>query len=154
MPKAYQYDNETKKYKGEIERQRDPLESEKQGKDVWLIPGDSTLVVPPEEKEGYEIFWVPENEEWEYREKPVTPEPEPYVPTEEELREQNRAIRNSYLTATDHTRLDDVPYTESEKELYKEYRQYLRDYTEEENWWENAPLEFEDWVVGHKPVSE
>jgi hypothetical protein len=55
---AYQYDSETKKYIGEIDRQIDPLESQAQGKEIWLMPADSTDIVPPEAKDGYDIVFV------------------------------------------------------------------------------------------------
>lgn len=89
--KAYQYDSETKKYIGEIDRQIDPLESQAQGKEIWLMPADSTDIVPPEAKDGYDIVF--NGAGWEYKEieKPV--EPEPYVPTVEEQNEQIRLTR-------------------------------------------------------------
>ena len=80
-----------------------------------------------------------------YRYWQIGPEPQPYVPTEDELKEQVRAIRNGYLQATDFTQLDDAPFTAEEKQLYGEYRQYLRDYTEGENWWLQNPKTFEEW---------
>lgn len=73
--KAYQYDSETKKFIGEINRQIDPLESQEQGKDVYLMPANSTDIVPPEQKDGYDIVF--NGTDWEYKEieKPVIPEP-------------------------------------------------------------------------------
>lgn len=93
--KAYQYDSETKKYLWEIDRQIDPLESEAQGKDVWLMPADSTDIVPLEPKDGYDVVF--NGAGWEYREIPK--EPEPYVPTElekkqQELWETEQRLRN------------------------------------------------------------
>lgn len=35
--------------------------------------------------------------------------------------------------------------SDDDKLLYKAYRQYLLDYTLTEKWWENNPLEYEDW---------
>ena len=81
--KAYQYDSETKKYIGEIERQIDPLESQAQGKDIYLMPADSTDIVPPEAKEGYDIVF--NGTGWEYKE---IEKPEPYEPTELEKKQQ------------------------------------------------------------------
>ena len=78
--KAYQYDSETKKYIGEIDRQIDPLESQAQGKDIYLMPADSTDVVPLEPKDGYDIVF--NGADWEYKEIEKEPEPEPYEPTE------------------------------------------------------------------------
>ena len=88
--KAYHYDSETKKYIGEIDRQIDPLESQAQGKEIWLMPADSTDVVPPEAKEGYDIVF--NGAGWEYKETPKEPEPEPYEPT---IEEQNEIIRQT-----------------------------------------------------------
>ena len=84
--KAYSYDESTKKYKGEVDRQRDPLESKLAGKDVWLMPANATLVEPLEEKEGFDIVW--HDDHWEYEEVKKDPEPEPYVPTELDLKRQ------------------------------------------------------------------
>lgn len=93
--KAYQYDSETKKYIGEIDRQIDPLESQEQGIDVWLMPANSTDIVPPEAKDGYDIVF--NGTDWEYKEIPKEPEPEPLPePTIEEKNEQIRQTR-AYL---------------------------------------------------------
>lgn len=77
-------------------------------------------------------------------------EPKPYVPTEDELKAQVRAVRNQYLEQTDKYMLVDYPITDDERELYKQYRTYLRDYTLSENWWEHSPMTLEEW----KQVSE
>lgn len=45
---AYNYNAETGFYNGEVECQKDPLASIVERKDVWLTPGDCTLVKPPE----------------------------------------------------------------------------------------------------------
>lgn len=90
--KAYQYDSETKKYIGEIERQIDPLESQVQGVDIWLMPANSTDIVPPEAKDGYDIVF--NGTGWEYKEI-EKPEPLP-EPTIEEKNEQIRQTR-AYL---------------------------------------------------------
>lgn len=84
--KAYSYDDTTKKYKGEIDRQKDPLESKLVGHDVWLMPANSTLVEPLEAKEGFDIVW--NDDHWEYEEVKKDPEPEPYVPTELDKKRQ------------------------------------------------------------------
>lgn len=60
---AYRY-NDQKIYDGEINCQLDPLETKKQGKDVYLLPANSTFQVPPPEKDG---FWIVFNgTDWEY----------------------------------------------------------------------------------------
>lgn len=149
MPKAYQYDENTKKYTGEIDRQRDPLESQKAGHDVWLMPANSTDIPPLEPKEGFDVVW--NGSAWEYQEIPQ-PEPEP-EPTPEQKQEMVRSVRDSYLAYWDFSQLRDSPYTEEEKDILAEYRQYLRDYTKEENWWEHEPATYEDWLAAHHPVN-
>jgi len=66
----------------------------------------------------------------------------------EQQKEQVREVRNGYLQATDIYMIADFPITEEERNQYKAYRQYLRDYTISENWWEVGPLSFEDWKGG------
>lgn len=68
--------------------------------------------------------------------------PEPTPPSEDELKSQVRAVRDSYLQETDFTQLPDAPFTSEEKLQYAQYRQYLRDYTEGENWWLSNPMDF------------
>lgn len=63
----------------------------------------------------------------------------------EQRKEQVRAVRNQYLKQTDKFMLVDYPITDEERELYKQYRTYLRDYTLSENWWKSEPLKFEEW---------
>lgn len=144
---AYGYDDNGL-YTGEKQCQKDPIESAKQGKDVWLLPANSTWDEPLEPKEGYNVKW--NGTAWEYEAIPVPPPPP--EPTEDEKKEAVRAVRNSYLSGTDFTQLQDAPFTDDEKEKYREYRQYLRDYTNEENWWEQDPATFEEWEVAHYPV--
>ena len=64
----------------------------------------------------------------------------------EQRKEQVRAVRNQYLEQTDKYMIVDYPITDDERELYKKYRGYLRDYTLPENWWESEPQKFEEWV--------
>lgn len=87
-PKAYMWNDTTFNFEAEVDRQLDPLESKIVGHDVYLMPGNSTLTPPPEEKEGFDRHWNKDNEEWEYVEKKKDPEPEPYVPTELDLKRQ------------------------------------------------------------------
>ena len=82
-----------------------------------------------------------------------SPEPLPPEPTEDELKEQTRQVRNSYLSYWDFTQLIDAPFTEEEKAIYREYRQYLRDYTKQDNWWLQYPDDYETWLVTHYPVT-
>lgn len=135
--KAYSYDEEGF-YKGEVECQLDPIETQMSGEEVWLLPANSTYDKPPKEKEGYNIKFI--DGAWVYEKIPEDPEP-----TEDEMKANVRAIRNNYLQGTDFTQLEDAPFTEEEKAEYREYRQYLRDYTETTDWWLQYPLTFEEW---------
>ena len=63
----------------------------------------------------------------------------------EQRKEQVRAVRNMYLEQTDKVMLVDYPITDDERELYRQYREYLRDYTLSENWWEHSPKDFSTW---------
>ena len=70
----------------------------------------------------------------------------------EQRKEQVRAVRNQYLEQTDKYMIADYPITDDERELYKQYREYLRDYTLPENWWESEPQKFEEWVLSISDV--
>lgn len=72
----------------------------------------------------------------------VTPEP-----MAEEKQAQTRAIRNSLLDDSDKYLMPDFPTDDAGRELYIQYRQYLRDYTQSPDWWESKPLKYEDWVL-------
>ena len=63
----------------------------------------------------------------------------------EEKQARVRAVRNQYLADSDLYMIVDFPITEEQRNQYKAYRQYLRDYTAQDNWWEENPLGFEDW---------
>ena len=66
----------------------------------------------------------------------------------EQKKAEVRAVRNQYLeTYVDPKQLVLVwnSLTEDEQKLYMDYRQYLLDYPETEGWWENPPLNFEEW---------
>ncbi len=63
----------------------------------------------------------------------------------EQHKEQIRQVRNQYLEQTDKYMITDYPITDDERELYKQYRTYLRDYTLSESWWEHSPMTFEEW---------
>lgn len=63
----------------------------------------------------------------------------------EEKQARVRAVRNQYLEETDKYMLLDFPITEEERNQYKAYRQYLRDYTKGENWYLQEPLDYNSW---------
>ena len=75
----------------------------------------------------------------------------PPEPSIEDKQVQIRAIRNQYLEQTDKYMIMDYPITDEERELYKQYREYLRDYTLADNWWESNPLKFEEWNKPKEP---
>ena len=75
----------------------------------------------------------------------------PPEPSDEEKKARVRQVRNQYLEQTDKYMIVDYPITDDERELYKQYRTYLRDYTLSENWWESNPLKFEEWNKPKEP---
>jgi len=44
--------------------------------------------------------------------------------------------------------------TEEEKADVAGYRQYLKDYTKGEEWWEQNPMDFETWKQGNAVIEE
>ena len=64
----------------------------------------------------------------------------------EQRKEQVRTVRNQYLKQTDEFMIVDYPITDDERELYRQYRTYLRDYTLTDNWWVSEPQKFEEWA--------
>ena len=56
MKTAYLYDEKTKEYKSEVNAQLDPLESEKAGKDIYLLPANATWDKPAV-KNGCVAVW-------------------------------------------------------------------------------------------------
>ena len=63
----------------------------------------------------------------------------------EEKQSEVRGIRNNYLSYYDFTQLPDIPLSNEERQKYADYRQYLREYTDQPNWWEQNPKTFEEW---------
>ena len=61
---TYKYHSEMKEYLYAEEAFLDPLETEQQGKPVYLLPADSTFTAPLDEKEGYAVCW--NGSVWEY----------------------------------------------------------------------------------------
>lgn len=60
-----------------------------------------------------------------------------------------RGVRNDYLVEyVDGVVSNPLKWADMSQELkdmYTNYRQYLLDYTETENWWEQNPLDFDTW---------
>lgn len=151
-PKAYMWNDTTFNFESEVDRQRDPLESERVGHDVWLMPGNSTLTPPPEEKEGFDRHWNVENEEWEYVEKKKDPEPEPYVPTE--LDEARNKVWEFGQKLTDTDYIDnkmleamvagDTEELESLKTKYADVLEERKQWRIDKKYWMNRVKELED----------
>lgn len=70
-----------------------------------------------------------------------------YAPAEPETEIQIRVreIRDNALEQTDKYMIVDFPISDEERYQMKLYRQYLRDYTEQKDWWEMLPMGFADW---------
>ena len=65
----------------------------------------------------------------------------------EQRKEQVRAVRNQYLEQTDKYMITDYPITDEERELYKQYRVYLRTYPECRDWYKANPKTYEEWYA-------
>ena len=68
----------------------------------------------------------------------------PEKPTEQKEAEV-RAVRNQYLEQTDKYMITDYPVSDNERELYKQYRTYLRAYPECRDWYKANPKTYEEW---------
>lgn len=68
----------------------------------------------------------------------------PEKPTEQKEAEV-RSVRNQYLEQTDKYMIADYPITDEERELYKQYRTYLRTYPECQDWYKANPKTYEEW---------
>lgn len=79
-----------------------------------------------------------------------------YAPEEPETEKQARVreIRNQMLDESDKYMISDFPLTDEERVQMKLYRQYLRDYTKQNNWWESLPDGFADWRANIEKVDE
>ena len=65
----------------------------------------------------------------------------------EQHKEQVRSVRNQYLEQTDKFMIADYPITDEERELYKQYREYLRTYPECQDWYKANPKIYEEWYA-------
>lgn len=75
-------------------------------------------------------------------------------PTPEEWQARVREVRNNLLSETDKYMISDFPISDEERYQMKLYRQYLRDYTKQNNWWESLPDSFADWRANIEKVDE
>lgn len=60
-------------------------------------------------------------------------------------KEKVRKKRNNMLNLSDEWGVSDRPQTE-EVEKHKKWREYLRNYTNQGNWWLNEPLDYSEWI--------
>ena len=78
-------------------------------------------------------------------------------PTVEELQAEVRAVRNRFLEKyVDPKQLVMVwdGLSIDERNTYAEYRKYLLDYTESDEWWLENPMTFDEWLlIGTDEVS-
>lgn len=81
---VYRYDEDTKEYLGSEEAFLDPLETERKGREIYLLPANCTFDAPPDDREGFYLKRV--GETWEYT---VIPTPEE-DPKEQEITEARR----------------------------------------------------------------
>lgn len=60
----YRFNSDTKEYISSEEAFLDPMETKQHGKEVYLLPADSTFTTPLPNKEGYAVCW--NGDTWEY----------------------------------------------------------------------------------------
>lgn len=98
--KAYLYDEVTKEYIEEVNAQIDPLESQKAGEKIYLLPANATFIEPLKDKEGFQIVF--NGSFWEYKEIEKPDIPEDKEPTNEEISQMRQW---AYMEKTDHLTL-------------------------------------------------
>lgn len=115
---AYTYDIISKRYSGETSCQIDPIESKNQGKEVYLLPANSTWKEPLPEKDGFYVVF--NGNDWEYQEKPK--------PTHNDLILMQIAELKGKLNMHDYwgQKFIDGEYTDEEWEIKKEQRKQWR----------------------------
>ena len=106
---VYKYDEETKEYIGTEPALLDPLETEQQGKNVYLLPANATFIPPTEPPDGYVNVWngsaweqVEDNRKQEY----WLPE-DKYGAPAREMKELGALPKGAKLAAPERT-LDEV----------------------------------------------
>ena len=112
---------------------REPYEQEHE--ETYMNPTTGADEVRLVKTPTLKRFWV------------IGDEPKPYIPTEDELKAQVRAVRNMYLEQTDKFMITDYPITDDERELYRQYREYLRTYPECRDWYKANPKTYEEWYA-------
>ena len=67
----------------------------------------------------------------------------------EQKKAEVRAVRNQYLEQTDKYMITDYPITDDERELYRQYRTYLRTYPECQDWYKANPKTYDEWYASY-----
>ena len=114
---------------------REPYEQEHE--ETYMNPTTGADEVRLVKTPTLKRFWV------------IGDEPKPYVPTEDELKARVRAVRNQYLEQTDKYMITDYPISDEERELYKQYREYLRTYPECRDWYKANPKTYDEWYASY-----
>lgn len=113
--------------------------------------GYKPLVVIEEQTEDKPLIRYRETDKQIEQYAKAVSQPEPYVPTIEEKSELVRQVRNKMIGSFEWriSRNNDereLKLTETDnRELLLKYREYLRNYTKEEYWYEQNPMNFEEW---------
>ena len=129
---AYSYD-ENKYYAGVQECQLDPLETEKAGHYMWLLPANCVWAEPLEEKDGCKVKW--NGEEWEYELIPIPPEPEQHEPKQPTLYDVKTEKITELKAARDRKEVENIyidgygmfDYDDKSRERLSIARQALQD---------------------------
>lgn len=100
MKLSYHYNPKTFLFDETCETPIDPLETQIVGHEVWMLGADCTFKKPPENKDGYNIVFNPEEDEWEYQKVNNTESIE-NISTESEIAQNRIAELESYLSSTD-----------------------------------------------------
>lgn len=139
---AYKYDPKTKIYRGKVICQIDPLETKKNGRITYIIPGNSTDKIPPEPKDGFDIVW--DDGAWVLCERPV--EPEPPEPTEYEKVQERIAILKAEIDKVDYKQFK---YLRGEltAEEWEEVKTYIQARTAEINKLEKVLINIEEYAT-------
>lgn len=101
--RVFAYNSETGRFEQTLECELDPRASERMGKPVYLIPADTTDIPPLPPKEDSDVVW--KNGKWEYVPHSISTEPQEYVPTPKELKQQELAEIEFKLRDSDYVAL-------------------------------------------------
>ena len=93
---AYRYNPETKIFLHSEPAMMDPLETQKAGKNIYLLPANCTFTEPLQEREGYNVVYDTKAAAWRYEEQPPAedeqqPEPAPEPTPEEKKAAEEKA---------------------------------------------------------------